>query len=55
MIVSHLPLVGRLASYLLVGDEDAELLHFRTGTVACLALDSGSRRVEWMLSPSVVV
>src|SRR5947209_4889185 len=32
MIVSHLPLVDRLASSLLVGDEDAELLHFRAGT-----------------------
>ena len=55
MLVSHAPLLPRLASYLLVGDEGHELLHLGTGTVACLSLDAGSWRVEWMVSPAIAV
>jgi phosphohistidine phosphatase SixA len=54
MLVSHAPLLPRLASHLLAGEEDGSLLHFRTGTVACLSLDAGRWQVEWMVPPILV-
>jgi phosphohistidine phosphatase len=68
MLVGHLPFMERLAAYLLTGDADAELLHFRTSAVACFAQsDGGSLKpagrslrpagrwvLEWFLSPGVV-
>jgi phosphohistidine phosphatase len=55
MLVGHLPFMGRLAGYLLTGDRDADILHFRTASVACL---SGAPRegwqLEWFLEPDLV-
>lgn len=53
MLVGHMPFMGSLASYLLTGDPDADLLHFRTAAVACLALDGGSWQLEWFLAPDL--
>lgn len=51
MLVGHQPFMGRMASYLLRADPDAELLHFRTGAVACLSDDEGHWLLEWFLAP----
>ena len=53
LLVGHLPFMGRLASHLLTGDSDAELLHFRTASVACLALGEGGWQLEWFLAPKL--
>jgi len=53
MLVGHLPFMGRLASYLLTGNADAEPLHFRAGTVACLTSSDGGWVLEWLLPPSL--
>ena len=55
MIVGHLPLLGRLASRLIVGAESAEVLAMATGSVACLAHDSEyGWSVVWMVTPELL-
>ena len=53
MLVGHLPFMQRLASYLLMGHEDASILHFKTSAVACLSMDSGHWTLEWFLPPGM--
>jgi phosphohistidine phosphatase len=53
MLVGHLPFMERLAAYLLSGDAEAEMLHFRTGAVACLSDDGGHWVLEWFLMPDL--
>lgn len=52
MVVSHLPLVGKLVARLVVGDEDKSIVHFQAGTVACLerSENSGTGSRGWILS-----
>jgi phosphohistidine phosphatase len=55
MLVGHLPFMGRLAGYLLTGDRDADILHFRTASVACLSgVSREGWQLEWFLEPDVV-
>ena len=54
MLVGHLPFMPRLASRLLLGSESPEILHFRTGAIACLSDDDGRWQVEWLLSPKTL-
>ena len=55
MLVGHLPFLGRLASLLLAGDEDADVVAFRYGCVVCLERDeTGAWRVLWMLRPDAL-
>jgi len=54
MIVGHMPLLGRLASLLVAGDEAADVVGFRTVTVCCLDRDDagdGAWRIAWVVSP----
>jgi phosphohistidine phosphatase len=56
-LVGHLPSLDRLASLLLVGDPQAQVLNFEPGTLVKLApteAGSSSFRVWWMLAPGVV-
>lgn len=53
MLVGHLPYMERLAAYLLSDDADAEILHFRTGAVACFSDDAGHWTLEWFLMPDL--
>lgn len=53
MLVGHLPSMARLGCYLLTGDADAEIFHFRTSAVACLSRDGGSWMLEWFLTPDL--
>lgn len=55
-LVGHLPFLDRLASTLLVGDPQAQVLNFQPGTLVKLTprLDAARFSVGWMLSPSVV-
>jgi len=53
MLVGHLPFMERMASYLLTGDADSQVLHFRTGAVACLSNAEGYWLLEWLLSPNL--
>ncbi|MCX5682898.1 MAG: phosphohistidine phosphatase SixA [Planctomycetota bacterium] len=55
MIVGHLPLVARLASKLVTGDESALRVDFGTATVVCIERDfEVGWRLLWMISPEVL-
>lgn len=53
MIVGHLPHLGRLASLLVTGDPDRELVGLPTGGVVALEREDGAWRIRWMLSPGL--
>lgn len=53
MVVGHLPHLSRLASLLLVGDAEREVVAFRMGALGCLSLDEGRWRLRWILTPEV--
>lgn len=55
-LVGHLPFLDRLASVLLVGDPQAQVLNFQPGALVKLTPRPGGTdfSVSWMLSPSVV-
>ena len=55
-IVGHLPHLSRLASLLLVEDENAEVVAFRQGGIVALHRDeSGKRRLRWMVTPELLL
>lgn len=53
MLVGHLPHLSRLASALLLGDSEQEILQFKPGAIACLVTDQWIFRVEWVLTPQL--
>lgn len=53
MIVGHLPHLSKLSSYLLCGDEGADVLSFRMGSVACLDY-SDKWKLKWYLVPELL-
>ncbi len=56
MVVGHLPFMGRLASRLVAGSEEANVAAFQPGTVACLerADDGGGWALAWMVRPELL-
>ena len=55
MIVGHLPHLSLLASALLRGDPESEIVQFKAGTIACLAWVDGGFRLEWVLTPDLAM
>jgi len=54
MLVGHLPHLGRLASLLLVGAPDREILRIPAGALVCLGYTEARWALEWMLTPALV-
>jgi phosphohistidine phosphatase SixA len=55
MVVSHLPLLGKLVSRLVMGSREPGLVTFVPGTVVCLErAESGSWTVSWMVKPELL-
>ncbi|MBE3123958.1 MAG: hypothetical protein IMZ65_04070 [Planctomycetes bacterium] len=55
MIVGHLPLVARMTSKLVTGDESSLRLAFGTATAVCVERDPEvGWRLLWMISPEVL-
>lgn len=55
MLVGHLPHLGKLASLLLCGDMDKNIVTFRMAGVICLKRDDSSAwSLQWMVTPEVV-
>lgn len=55
MLVGHLPHLSRLASLLLCGNQDVNIVDFKMGGVVCLGRrDDGTWAVEWMIPPEVI-
>jgi phosphohistidine phosphatase len=56
MLVGHLPHLGRLASLLLCGKSERNIISFRTAGIICLCRDdAGIWGIEWMLCPDIVL
>ena len=55
MFVGHLPHLSLLASALLRGDPESEIVQFKAGTIACLAWVDGGFRLEWVLTPDLAM
>lgn len=56
VLVGHLPHLGRLASLLLCGNADKNVVSFRMAGTVCLKRDdAGVWSLQWMLTPEIVV
>jgi len=53
MLVGHLPHLSRLASALLVGDPERDILWLETGAIVCLAKAEGGFHLLWILTPEL--
>jgi len=54
MLVGHLPHLSKLASSLLFGDENKEVVAFRIGGVVRLQQDQQHRwTIQWMITPEI--
>ncbi|MCW4055210.1 MAG: phosphohistidine phosphatase SixA [Candidatus Bathyarchaeota archaeon] len=52
MVVGHLPHLSKLASYLLAGDENREVIAFKMAGIVCLERDQQRRwTIQWMITP----
>lgn len=55
LLVGHLPFLTRLASYLLSGQKESELLIFHPGSIVCLERDEDDKwAVAWMIRPDML-
>jgi phosphohistidine phosphatase len=54
MLVGHLPHLSKLASKLLVNNQDEEIVKFVNSGVVCLELDNGAWTMEWMVIPELI-
>ena len=54
LLVGHLPHLSRLASLLLSGDPDGELVEFTNGGVVCLHREEAHWALRWSIPPSMV-
>lgn len=56
ILVGHLPHLDKLASLLLCGDKDKNIISFKMAGIVCLKrMDSETYSLQWMLTPEVVV
>lgn len=53
MLVGHLPHLSRLASLLLAGDADREVIAFRNAGIVALEHGPDGWRVKWILTPEL--
>ncbi len=55
MLVGHLPYMSVMASLLVTGSIDHQIVTFESGTVVCLESDGlGQWNIVWMLPPSML-
>jgi phosphohistidine phosphatase len=54
MLVGHLPHLSRLASQLLCGDSDREIVRFTNGGIVALEGDGQDWSLRWAISPELV-
>lgn len=54
MLVGHLPHLSRLASALLIGDPEKEIIWLEMAAIVCLARTEAGFRLLWILTPELV-
>lgn len=56
MLVGHLPHLDKLASLLLCGDADKNVVSFKTAGVVCLIRNENMTwSLQWMITPEIIV
>jgi len=54
LLVGHMPFMGKLASFLVTGNENRNTVSFQTGSIVCLEkLDPHWWIINWVLSPEL--
>jgi phosphohistidine phosphatase len=54
-LVGHLPHMSKLASVLLSGDPENEIVQFSQGGMLALEREAGRWRLRWMLIPELII
>lgn len=55
MLVGHMPFMGRLVGKLVTGNENRNIIEFKTGTMVCLEqVEREHWLICWMLTPSLL-
>jgi phosphohistidine phosphatase len=55
MVVGHLPFLGRLASMLILGNDQKGIVVFEEATALCLeGIHNGSWQILWMVTPQIL-
>ena len=55
MLVGHLPHLSKLASHLLTGSMEKEIVQFKNAGIVCLNRnESGTWSIEWMIIPEIL-
>jgi len=55
LLVGHLPHLSKLASTLLVRDENREVVSFKMGAIVCLERDQQNHwTIQWMITPDTI-
>ena len=55
IIVGHLPHLSRLASLLILGTPEREVVKFRMGGMVCLRKGNGDWLIDWVITPDLAV
>lgn len=53
LLVGHMPYMSKLAAELLLGDENKEIIVFKTATMVCLESTEHFWTIRWMLTPEL--
>ncbi len=54
VLVGHLPFLDKLASRLITGDENKQIVSFKNASIACLEGDDDSFSVKWVITPDMI-
>lgn len=54
LLVGHLPHLSRLASDLLTGNQEREVIHFRNAGIVCLFREERDWVLAWMVTPDIL-
>ncbi len=54
VLVGHLPFLDKLASRLVAGDENRQIVDFKNGSIVCLEENQNSFSVKWAVTPDMI-
>ncbi len=54
VLVGHLPFLNKLASRLVTGDENRQIVDFKNGSMFCLEEDHEKFSVKWAITPDMI-
>ncbi len=54
VLVGHLPFLNKLASRLVAGDENRQIVDFKNGSMVCLEEGQNGFSVKWAVTPDMI-